>query len=117
MSIRKRAVPAVFLAIITTLGLVGVALADAPDPKPQQAQVRTSEPYTVNGVQVVRVSVSGGWQWPTHKSDCNTNRTGVGYAIDWNDPNAGGNHVTTLDGIGSIDVGSTGNAYNPADNE
>jgi hypothetical protein len=105
------------MGIITTVALVGAALADAPDPKPQAATVRTGTVQTVNGVQVVRVSVSGGWQWPTHKSNCNTNRTGAGYAIDWNDPNAGGNHVTTLSSIGSIDVGSTGNGYNPADNE
>jgi hypothetical protein len=115
--LRSRAIPALMLAAITTIALVGVAFADAPDPKPSAATVRTAERATVNGVEVVRVSVSGGWQWPTHKSNCNTNRTGAGYAIDWNDPNAGGNHVTTLDTAGSIDVGSTGNAYNPADNE
>jgi hypothetical protein len=115
--LRSRAIPAVFMAAITMIAVVGAAFADAPDPKPSQATTRSSDVEVVNGVEVVRVSVSGGWQWPTHKSDCNTNRTGVGYAVDWNDPNAGGNHVTTLEGIGSIDVGSTGNAYNPADNE
>jgi hypothetical protein len=115
--LRSRAIPAVFMAAITTIAVVGAAFADAPDPKPSAASVRSGEVQTVNGVEVVRVSVSGGWQWPTHKSDCNTNRTGAGYAIDWNDPNAAGNHVTTLGTAGSIDVGSAGNAYNPADNE
>src|SRR5205085_4722023 len=38
--------------------------------------------------------------------------------IDWNDPNQAGNHVTTLQNIGSIDVGAaSGNGFNPADNE
>ncbi|MDL2336095.1 MAG: hypothetical protein QFC55_08705, partial [Chloroflexota bacterium] len=116
--LRQRALPAVLVAIATLVVAVGVVFADAPDPIPQAAQVTTGEPFIVSGVPVVRVSVSGGWQWPTHRSDCNTNRTGAGYAIDWGDPNQAGNHVTTLQSIGSIDVGAANaNAYNGADNE
>ncbi|HUP82590.1 MAG TPA: SpaA isopeptide-forming pilin-related protein, partial [Candidatus Limnocylindria bacterium] len=116
--LRNRAVPALTVALAALIAVVGAVFADAPDPKPEQASVRVGDVFIVNGVQVARVSVSGGWQWPTHHSDCNTNRTGAGYAIDWGDPNQSGNHVTTLDSIGSIDVGAaSANAYNPADNE
>ena len=38
------------------------------------------------------VEIHGTWAWTTHRSDCNTNRAGVGFAIDWGDNN--GNHVT-----------------------
>src|SRR5262245_42135825 len=27
-----------------------------------------------------------GWQWTTHNSDCNNDRTGAGVAMDWSDP-------------------------------
>ena len=116
--LRSRAVPALTVALAALIAVVGAVFADAPDPKPEQARVRVGDVFIVNGVQAVRVSVSGGWQWPTHHSDCNTDRTGAGYAVDWGDPNQSGNHVTTLNGVGSIDVGAaSGNAYNPFDNE
>src|SRR4051812_30352263 len=102
--LRNRAAPALTVALVALIAVVGAVFADAPDPKPAQAKVKVSDVFVVNGVQVVRVSVSGGWQWPTHHSDCNTDRTGAGYAIDWGDPNQPGNHVTTLQSIGSIDV-------------
>src|SRR5437867_2687976 len=71
-------------------------------------------------VDVISVTVSGEWQWPTHgSSDCNFDRAGVGFAVDWGDPNQAGNHVTTLPApVGSVDVGAAAtNTYNPADNE
>jgi hypothetical protein len=62
------------------------------------------------------VTVRGAWAWTTHKSDCNQDKRAVGFAVDWNDPNAPGNVVTTLNGQ-TIDVGvATANTYNSADN-
>src|SRR6478735_2776130 len=112
----RRSAAAFSIALSLVLVAVGVVFADAPDPVPNAAQVRTGQVQTVNGVQVVRVSINGQWQWPTHKSDCNTNRTGAGYAVDWNDPNAPGSFVATLNGQ-SIDAGNAANAYNAFDNE
>src|SRR4249920_132586 len=43
----------------------------------------------------VTVDVSGGWSWPTHGSDCNTNRAGTGVAVNWNDPQDPGFFVAT----------------------
>jgi hypothetical protein len=106
------------VAGIAVLALAGVAFADAPDPVPDAAQIRVGPIETVDGVQVARVSISGAWEWTTHNSDCNDNRTGVGYSIDWSDPNQVGNHLTSLPGVGSIDMGAkNANDYNPVDNE
>src|SRR5947208_2699945 len=74
---------------LTTLGLImiilgvfaGVALADAADPvQPMSANV------IINDDGSTTITVIGGWQWTTHTSDCNTNRSAVGWAMDWNDP-------------------------------
>jgi uncharacterized repeat protein (TIGR01451 family) len=37
------------------------------------------------GQGTTTVTVRGGWAWPTHGKDCNTDRAGAGFAIDWND--------------------------------
>ena len=105
------------LASAAALALGGAALANAPDPEPG-TQALIGPVFQVDGVDVVRVSLSGTWQWPSHSSDCNTDRNGVGYAVDWEDPNQPGNHVDTLVDAGSIDVGgAAANNYNSADNE
>jgi hypothetical protein len=80
-------------ATVVSLAVPALAAADAPD--------ITLATGTVSGTTV---TISGSWA-----SDCNTDRAGVGIAIDWNDPNQAGNHVTTLNGV-SIDVGT------PSDN-
>jgi len=105
--------------ILVTLCAAAEVLADAADPVPQAATASVGPVTTVNGVQVATVTVSGRWQWPTHATDCTTDRSGVGYAVDWNDPNQPGNVVTTLPApIGTVAVGAAAaNAYNPADNE
>jgi len=87
------------LAAVVTLAVPALAAADAPD--------ITSATGTVSGNTV---TISGTWAWTTHHSDCNTDRAGVGIAIDWGDPGQPGNHVTTLNGV-SIDVGT------PSDNQ
>lgn len=112
----RRAANSLTLGCAAALALAGVALANAPDPEPG-SQALVGPVYTVDGVDVVRVSLSGTWQWPTHGTDCNTDRNGVGYAVDWEDPNQLGNHVETLVDAGSIDVGAaSANNYNSADN-
>src|SRR3954453_830673 len=98
----KRLLRGGLLAALVTLAVPALAAADAPDIAGATA--------SVNGNTV---TISGSWTWTTHRSNCNTDRAGVGIAIDWNDPNAAGNHVTTLNGV-SIDVGTPtdNNVYN-----
>lgn len=113
----RRAANSLTLAIAAALVLASVALANAPDPV-AGTQALVGPVYTVGSVEVVRVSLSGSWEWPSHNSDCNTDRNGVGYAVDWEDPNQPGNHVETLVDAGSIDVGAAAaNDYNGTDNE
>ena len=112
----RRLANSLALASAAALVLGGVALANAPDPEPG-SQALVGPVFQVDGVDVVRISLSGTWQWPTHSTDCNTDRNGVGYAVDWDDANQPGNHVATLLDAGSIDVGAaTANDYNGADN-
>src|SRR5262245_65058452 len=104
-----------FLALCAVAGVLGAgAMADAPDPKlPPQSP--TSEIVSVThddkgtpttADDTTKVTVRGGWVWPTHHSDCNTDRAGAGFAVDWNDPDDPGFVVTTLNGV-TIDVGSS----------
>ena len=96
----KRLLRGALPAILVTLAVPAIAAADAPDITSASGSV-SSDGKTV--------TISGTWAWTTHHSDCTKDRAGVGIAIDWNDPNAPGNHVTTLNGV-SIDVGT------PSDN-
>src|SRR5262245_44076586 len=98
------------------------ALADAPDVKvgPTQSPVVTAH-AVVNADGTVTVTVSGGWNWPTHGKDCNLDRAGAGIAIDWFDPKQPGNPLgasVMINGVSTpIEVGvAAGNARNPADN-
>src|SRR3954470_15830344 len=92
----KRLLRGGLLAALVTLAVPALAAADAPDIAGATA--------SVNGNTV---TISGSWTWTTHRTNCNNDRAGVGIAIDWNDANAAGNHVTTLNGT-SIDVGTPG---------
>jgi hypothetical protein len=67
------------------------ALADAPDPIPSQTQL--AGPIVHNPDGSFTVTVQGAWQWTTHHSNCNLDRSGVGVAIAWNDPSDPGNFV------------------------
>src|SRR4051812_12320454 len=94
----KQAARTGVLALVVALVVPAIAAADAPD--------ITGATAAVSGQTV---TISGSWAWTTHHTNCNNDRAGVGIAIDWNDANAAGNHVTTLNGV-SIDVGT------PSDN-
>jgi uncharacterized repeat protein (TIGR01451 family) len=75
----------------------------------------------------VTVTLVGGWSWPTHGKDCNTDRSGAGIAVNWFDPNDRGFHLaffdvaggavdTTAGGPDDFGVGATGaNGLNPTD--
>src|SRR5690349_11844960 len=96
------------LAAAATAGVaVAAALGDAPDPKvaPQTPSLTVKVTHD-DAARTTTVTVTGGWVWTTHSTDCNTDRAGVGFAVDWHDPDDPGYHVTTLDGA-SIDVGSS----------
>jgi uncharacterized repeat protein (TIGR01451 family) len=90
------------LAGLTSLGVGGVfvvasglaAVADSPDP-----HTTSVANVQVNSDGTVDVTVQGTWAWPTHKSDCNTNRYAAGWAVSWGDVNAPGNFVGTLNGV------------------
>jgi uncharacterized repeat protein (TIGR01451 family) len=95
---------------------VGIVAADAPDPDPSKPVIAASA--VLNADNSTTVTLTGNWYWPTHRSDCNTNRYAVGWAIDWNDPVQPGNPIGQVNGQGPvIDVGTAAaNQYNPADN-
>src|SRR4051812_41902647 len=104
----RRFVLCAFLALALTLAVPALAAADALNVASATGSV------AVNADGSRTVTVHGTWTWPTHRTNCNNDRAGVGIAIDWNDPNSPGNHVTTLNGS-SIDVGSpTDNIVHPA---
>ena len=77
------------LAAVLCLGAVATAAADAPDP----IVSATSGNVVRNSDGTLTLTVQGQWQWTTHKSNCNQDRSGVGYAIDWNDQSDPGNAV------------------------
>ena len=96
-------------ALVVALAFPALAAADSPD-----VTSATGSIVSVDGAGNQTVEVHGTWAWPTHggPTDCNTDRAGVGIAIDWGDDdpqNAGspnGFHVTTLGNpADSIDVG------------
>ena len=70
------------------------AIADSPD-----VNTTSLANATVNADGSVSVTVQGTWAWPSHKSDCNTNRYAAGWAVAWNDKDAPGNFVGTLNGV------------------
>jgi uncharacterized repeat protein (TIGR01451 family) len=150
---RRRSLTAGLLAISISLIWVVAAAADAPDGSDAKSTLNggpvspaidvahgvktetcsttsTSIPASIctatNG-KAVKVTVAGGWVWYTHGSDCNTDRAGVGFAVDWFDPtdqNADGSHgnsigksvlVNSVSKVIGVGVKS-GNALNPADN-
>jgi uncharacterized repeat protein (TIGR01451 family) len=111
---RKRGTRMVLVALvigIATLAFNAVAaLADASDPNLNS----TSGNVTWNTDGSRTVTVQGGWNWNTHKSDCNNDKRAVGYAVSWGDPSAAGNVVTTLNGK-QIAVGTpSDNVVHPA---
>jgi hypothetical protein len=103
----------VWVALLAAVALAlsaTAAFADAPSP---DNDVDVSVAQVANGVEV---TISGTWQWPTHKKDCNRDRWGVGWAVDWKDPSQPGNFLATLNGT-PISVGAaSSNSRNPADN-
>src|SRR3954447_2500224 len=103
------------LALASSLALafaVSPAFADAPDPIP--SATHGSVVLNADGSRTLTVSggtdavTDPGWQWTTHKSDCNTDRGGAGVAIVWNDPTDKGGTVTgaTVNGNVTVAVGT-----------
>ena len=111
---RRRLTTALLVLAASLVFWVVAAAADSPDVS-NAAGATTVATVQDNGNGTSTVTVSGGWVWFTHNTDCNTDRAGTGFAVDWNDSQDGGFHVTTLNGT-SIDVGSVGNLLNPVDN-
>lgn len=99
-------------ALLVALGAAAsTAGADTPDPI-----LPSNVTLVVNADGTRTLTVSGTWQWTTHRTDCNTDRYAVGWAVDWNDPDQPGNLVGKLKKT-PIDVGAAwATARNPADN-
>ena len=112
---RYRGLTAVLVAVVACGVFAVAALADAPDATqtanysnlgfaPNQTTVVgiVYDPAGFGGLGTTTLTVKGGWAWPTHKTDCNTDRAGAGYAIDWNDPNDAGYAIANT----GVSVGS-----------
>src|ERR1700759_980761 len=83
------------------------ARADAPDvkvttPAPGQHPYQTGTATVDTATGHVTVTMSGGWSWPTHGADCNTNRAGAGVAVNWFDPQDRGFHVAYFNVNGGV---------------
>ena len=104
----KQMLRGTLLTVALLLAVPALAAADAPDITSAAGSVVSRD------ASGTTVEIHGTWAWTTHRSNCNENRAGAGFAIDWNDNN--GNHVTVLNGV-SIDVGVlNATALNAADN-
>src|SRR6266496_475961 len=78
----RSALKMVGLVAASMVVLAVPALADAPNPITSQTHgVMTINP---NGTATVRVF--GEWDWATHHSDCNKDRSGAGVGVIWRDP-------------------------------
>jgi uncharacterized repeat protein (TIGR01451 family) len=94
--------------VLVAAGVTAVtARADAPDvkvtkPAPGQHPFQTGTATVDTATGHVTVILTGGWSWPTHGSDCNTNRSGAGVAVNWFDPNDRGFHVTYFNVNGGV---------------
>src|SRR4051794_12249756 len=103
---------ALVVGALLTLVAAIPAFADAPDPIP--SATHGSVVLHADGSRTLTVSggtdavTDPGWQWTTHKSDCNTDRSGAGVAIVWNDPTDQGGAVTgaTVNGNVTVHVGT-----------
>ena len=130
---RVRRFVLVALLTLTVCGVAAVsARADAPDikvsaPAPGQHPTQTGTATVDSATGHVTVDLTGGWSWPTHGDDCNTDRSGAGVSVDWFDPLDRGFHLaffnvnggaanTTPGGPDDFGVGATGtNGLNPVD--
>ena len=109
----------VMLLALTVGGIAAVsARADAPDvkvssPPPGQHPTQTGVATVDTASGHVTVDLTGGWSWPTHGKDCNTDRAGAGVAVNWFDPTDRGFHVTqNKKAVSGIHVRITGPKLN-----
>ena len=128
----RRFLVVAFLAVLAGGVTAVTARADSPDvkvtsPAPGQHPFETGTATVDAATGHVTVTLTGGWSWPTHGKDCNTDRAGAGIAVNWFDPRDRGFHVAFFDVAGgAVDntpggpddfgVGSTGaGGLNPVD--
>jgi hypothetical protein len=126
------------IALLSVLVLASSAFGDAADVKIPPNQQPTISATAVENLgdghagtpgdpHTVTVTVTGGWSWPTHGNDCNSDRAGTGVAVAWFDPQQQGNPLGNTDltaatvligGVPTpIFVGvKTANSLNPVDN-
>lgn len=95
-------------------GPVNVVGADAPYPSgvTEVSVVFDDQGTPDTADDTYTVTASGTWGWQRTK-DCNIDRYGTGWEVDWDDATQPGNPIGTT----GVDVGALeANAYNPADN-
>ena len=73
---RRRAVALVGVTSLA-VGIAGVSWADSPDPVQNSAVGHVIANPAGAPAGAVTISVEGNWTWPTHRSDCNTDRKSV----------------------------------------
>jgi uncharacterized repeat protein (TIGR01451 family) len=121
-SVLKRRITVAIAAVAALAILAGVALADAPDVKvpPNQAPLVTATAVQ-NSNGSVTVTIRGGWNWPTHGSDCNLNRAGIGVAVDWFDPKDPGfalnNTGIAVGSSAAVNGNTVDNVVHPTEND
>ena len=130
---RRRSWTAVLAAVVAGLIWAAAASADAPDPVDVAGKASPGIDQPVTSVALtprlgypsaVTLTVKGGWLWSTHRKDCNADRAGVGFAVDWNDPKQPGNPIKVITFtenaqtvVEDVRVGTeTKNDLNPQDN-
>jgi uncharacterized repeat protein (TIGR01451 family) len=98
------------LALFALAFAAAPAWADAPDPIPSATHgtlvTNSDGSRTLTVWGGTDPSTDPGWQWTTHGSDCNTDRSGAGYAIDWNDPTQQYNPITGKGNLGTFFMGT-----------
>jgi uncharacterized repeat protein (TIGR01451 family) len=117
---RRRSLLAIAIGfVIAVLAVAPAAFADTGTPINGSINLT----YQVDpATGAVTVYAQGQWNWPTHSSDCNTDRAGAGVSLIWNDPNEPGYTLTGKDVHGnniSYGVGvaqrTNGDTYNAID--
>ena len=93
---RRRYLLTVALVLAGTIAFV-VANAFADAGNPVLNTIKATAVDNANGT--VTITVKGEWNWLTHGGGCNTNRSGTGIGVIWNDPTEPGWTLTNATNV------------------
>src|SRR5947209_15356802 len=99
---------ALVFSLLVFAAVVAPAFANAPNPIPSSTRAVAVQ----NADGSTTVTVMGTWQWGANvpsggQKDCNDSRSGIGYAIAWNDPNSPGNVIPASGAQPAVAVGDS----------